>query len=275
MSTAESKELASMLKSLRHEYATGGETPSVPPATSLLDGAGLEPTLGHFLKSFLLWESTTAKAAQALKKIEQAVVDFNELRMCMPDELVKIVGERYPRAGERALRLRTALNVIYSREHAVTLEPMAKLGKKEAREYLASIDGVPTFVANRVCLLSMSHHAAPVDSRIHRRLVEAKVASADTSPDEAAASLEKKSRPGELLETYLLLQAWADEAQYAPVESHLSDIRPMHKPVDKRVREEHEQARKAARKKLSATRRKLKDRKGGKSGTPGKKKPGR
>ncbi len=253
MSSGEtSKELTALLRTLRADFAE--ELTSPPPPTCCSFDPG-EPVLGCFLRSFLMWESTAAKAAQALRKLELAIVDFNELRACMPDEIVRIIGERYPRAAERALRLRTGLNIIFSREHRVTLEPLAGLERKEAREHLERIDGVPAFVAARVCLLALSHHSAPVDSRIHRRLIEAKVVGADSHAEDAGAMLEKKTRAGELPEVYLLLQRWADEANYQPADSHLADLRPPHQPVAEHVRREQEAARKAARKaKLAATR---------------------
>ncbi len=244
-----SRELASLLKSLRAEHDSSS---LVAAATSpmTLGGSPVEPVLSQFIRSFLVWESTSTKAAQAQKKIEAAVVDVNELRMCMPDEFVKIIGERYPRAAERALRLRTALNVIYSHEHAVTLERLTGLARKDAREYFDRIDGVPAFVASRVSLLALAHHAAPVDSRIRRRLSEAKVIPADADEHDATAVIERKVRAGELVETYVLIQAGADTASYPAADSHLSDLKPMHTPVDRRIREEHEAARRAARKKL-------------------------
>jgi hypothetical protein len=254
-----SRELASLLKTLRAEYAAaipsacGAPGSAAPGAMSgMACGACSfdpgEPLLGCFVKSFLLWESTTPKAMQAMKRMEAALVDLNELRTCMPDEILRLLGERYPRGAERALRLRTALNVIYAREHRVTLEPLAGLPPQEARERLDRIEGVPAFVSARVCLVGLAHHAAPVDSRIHRRLVEARVAPADSTCEGAAAILEKKTRAGELPETYGLLQAWADDAAYPAAESHLSDLRPIHKPVAEHIKREQEASRKAARK---------------------------
>lgn len=248
-----SRELTSLLKSLRSGHDPAAlATAAMAPV--VFGGTAVEPVLSQFIRSFLIWESTTTKAAQAQKKLEAAVVDVNELRMYMPDEFVKIIGERYPRAAERALRLRTALNVIYSREHAVTLERLNGQSKKDARDYFDRIDGVPGFVAARVSLLALSHHAAPMDSRIRRRLVEAKVVGSDLDEHDAAHALEKKTRGGELIEAYVLIQAGADEASYAAADSHLSDLKPVHKPVDRKVREEHEAARRAARKKLKASR---------------------
>ncbi len=210
MSTSEqSKELSTLTRKLRGEYAGALGEPC--------DGAALtvdmaEPLLGEFVRSFMIWEATTAKASAALSRIAEAVVDFNELRICLPDEIVRVMGERYPRVEERALRLRSSLAEIYSRQHAVTLEPLLTMGKREAKDYLDSLDGVPRFVSARVSLLCLGGHSAPVDGRIAKRLVESQVVEAGSTPDAAAGALERKVRAGEMLDVYRLLQAWADDA---------------------------------------------------------------
>lgn len=200
------KELAALLKQLRAEYPQALE----PQAeTALIDPA--EPLLGHFVRSFLIWECTAAKAATALRRIEQSVVDFNELRVCMPGEMVRMLGERYPRAEERARRMRAALNAIYAREHKVSLERLAELSKRESREYLETLDGTPRFVAARVALVGLAGHMAPVDGRIARKLIERGVVEAEATPESAAAGLERKIRAAEMPECYALLQAWSDD----------------------------------------------------------------
>lgn len=183
--------------------------PRVHGVSAYLDHA--EPILCEFVRAFLVWESTTAKAAAVIKRLDQSLVDFNELRICMTDELLRLMGRGVPRVEERAQRLRVALNGVYAREHAVTLEHLATLSKREAREYLESLDGVPRFVSARVMLVCFSAHTAPVDSRILRRLIEAQAAEANASPDEVAGQLERRVRAGEMPETYALLQAWADD----------------------------------------------------------------
>ena len=90
----------------------------------------------------------------------------------------------------------------------------------------------------------------------------------ETTADDAASLLEKKTRAGELPEVYLLLQRWADDASYQPADSHLADLRPPHKPVAEHVRREQEAARKAARKAKLAASRPLRKKKG--SERPGK-----
>lgn len=208
------KELSSLLKQLRAEYPGAIEAAAEPTP---IDGA--EPLLGHFVRSFLVWECTCAKAATAMGRIEQSVVDFNELRVCMPGELMRVMGERYPRAEERARRLRTALSAIYTREHKVSLERLSEMSKRESREYLETLDGTPRFVAARVALLGLAGHMAPVDGRLLRRLVEKHIVEPDATPETAAALLERKVRAAEMPECYALLQAWSDDASHDHAEA--------------------------------------------------------
>ncbi len=237
MTTSEnSKEVASLVKRLKSEYP--GAAPGSPSAgagggsASPCDIEPTEPLLCEFVRSFMIWEATTAKADAVLKRLHEAVVDFNELRICLPDELVRIIGERYPRVEERALRLRAALGEIYHRQHAVTLEPLAEMSKRDAKEYLDSLEGVPRFVSSRVLLLRMGAHTAPVDGRLSKRLIEAEIAEPGSSPEAAAVSLERKVRAGDLLDVYRLLQAWADDAPLnysdTPIELPKRTARPAH-----------------------------------------------
>jgi endonuclease III len=206
--TEHSKEVAGLMRKLRNEYPHALEAGATPQA--VVDPA--EPLLGEFVRSFMIWESTTAKAEAVLKRMADAVVDFNELRVCLPDELAGMMGERYPRVEERALRLRAALNEIYHRQHAVTLEPLLTMNKRDAKDYLDSLEGVPRFVSARLLLLCLGSHAAPTDGRITRRLVESHVVENGSTPEAAGAALERLVRAGEMIDVYRLLQAWADDA---------------------------------------------------------------
>lgn len=170
-----------------------------------------EPLLAEFVRSMLLWESTQTKAAAAMKRVEAGVVDYNELRVCLPRDLVLLIGETYPHARDRAERLRAALADVYNQNHAVTLRHVAELGKREAKQYLESLSGVPGFVAARVALLSHGNHSMPVDSRILSVLVEAKAVPLTDGAESAASWVERKVRAGDLTHVYLRLQSRADE----------------------------------------------------------------
>ena len=56
-----------------------------------------EAAIDVLVMSFLMWESTAAKAKTAYERIQQRIVDFNDLRVSMPQEIVDFIGSRYPK----------------------------------------------------------------------------------------------------------------------------------------------------------------------------------
>lgn len=201
------RKLQSLLKRLRSQHA---QDPAQPQPDTCPDDP--EAVLQQFILSFLIWEASPAKAVAAMRRINQGVVDYNELRVFLVDELVAILGERYPRAEERAERLRSALHDLYNREHAVTLGSVVTLPKRDVRAYLNSLEGVPPFVAARVVLLSLGGHAVPIDERLRQLLVEEEAIDPELDPAEASAWLERQLRAGEAAEVYALLEAWCAES---------------------------------------------------------------
>lgn len=192
------KSLNTLLKSLKSKYE---------PAPM-----GDRSPLEEFVYSFLLWESTGNKADLAYKRLVNAMVDFNELRVCRPPEIVALLGKNYPRAEERAQRLRAALHHIYLREFAVTLDPCAALNKREARKYLDTLEAAPTFVGARVFLLRMGGHAIPVDDRMNDKLIEAGVGEPETDAGRTGAIIERLVKAEDASKVYPLLQSWAEDA---------------------------------------------------------------
>lgn len=168
--------------------------------------------LEQFIFSFLLWETTTSKATLARKRLAAAFVDCNDLRVAMPSEVVEALGPRYPRAEERALRLRAALNDLFRREDRVSLAHLLDAPKRDARQYLDSLDGAPQYVAARVALIGLGAHALPLDERLHALLERESAFEESLSLEDAAASLERRIRAADSLEAHLLLQAWSDRA---------------------------------------------------------------
>jgi hypothetical protein len=187
--------------------APSDPSPSAAPAP----GASPDPEtlVRELVHSFLVWEAGATRAATAMRRLEQAVVDFNELRVFLPGELVAVIGDRYPRASERAERLRSALNDLYRREHGVNLSCLLVLPKRDARAFLASLEGLPPFVAARVVLLILGAHAMPVDDRLCALLAAEDAIDPGATADEAAGWLERQLRAGEAVHVYTLLEAWA------------------------------------------------------------------
>lgn len=171
------------------------------------------------VQSFLMWEASTAKAIGAYENICSSVVDFNDLRVCMAHETVDIIGPRYPRALDRCQRLRAVLRDIYSREHAVNLDSLASMGKRDVRKYLESLEGMVPYVSARVLLLSFQAHAVPVDDQLRTQLIEAGAADTSVENEELATWLERQIKASDGESTHHALQAWIDEVGASPASS--------------------------------------------------------
>jgi endonuclease III len=162
--------------------------------------------------AFLEWDASPKQAEAAHQRLMSLVVDNNDLRVSHPDEVVAVIGERYPKAAERAHRLREALQDIFIREHAVSLEGLGKRSKKEIHHYLASLKGVTPYVAAQVMLLCFDVHAVPVDEPLARLLKKEGVVDAEASVEAIQGFLERHVKAAVAVEVHAVLRAWVDAA---------------------------------------------------------------
>lgn len=173
-----------------------------------------DAVIAELVRSFFIYESGVAAANAALDAIHSSLADYNELRICFPHELARIVGAADPAFEQRALRLRSTLNDIYRREHEISLLHLTTLSKRDARAYLDSLDGTPPFVAARVALLALGAHAFPVDFRLTSLLLTERAIPADlepTSPAQIASWIEHQIRADDARQAYLNMELWADQ----------------------------------------------------------------
>lgn len=161
--------------------------------------------------SMLMWESTTEKALAAYARLLEQVVDFNDLRVCMPHETMDIIGPRYPRALDRCQRLRAILRNIYLREHAVNLDSLCDTGKRDAKKYIESLEGIVPYAAARVLLLSFQTHAIPVDDQLRTQLIEAEVSDSSLEVPELSSWLAAQIRAEDGESAHFALQSWIDD----------------------------------------------------------------
>jgi hypothetical protein len=202
------KKLTGLLRRLR-------KGSDAPPAAGETPDLG-EPVLSQLVLSMLMWEASSGQARSALRRVRDSVVDLNELRVCVPDEIETMLGERYPLAGERALRLRSVLHEVFRRQHTMSLAHLADLGKREARVYLETLPGMTSYAAARVVVATLGGHAVPVDDRLRDLLAGEGAVPRTMRVEEAGSWIEHHVKAEDALGTHLLLQAWSDEAGRPP-----------------------------------------------------------
>lgn len=195
---------ARCLRELLQELCAQGDAPSrpLPPFGGLI---------GELVYSFLAWEAGQRRASRAARRLVAAVVDVNELRVCLPAEMRPMLGPRYPLALERGRRLRAALQEIFDREDCLSLAGLAQLPGPEAYQSLLETAGVAPFVAARVTLMGLGCPALPIDGRIARALRRRSAMPAEVRNDDAGAWAIEHLEDLDLAEAYLRLDRWVDD----------------------------------------------------------------
>ncbi len=198
--TEAAKRLKSFFNSLRSKLGKVPLQPTTDPITQIL--------LGIFSR-----DVPEAKAREALDQLRSLVVDYNELRVIPPLEMSRYVGE-YPDVRLKCEDITRALNRIFALEHAVSLDRVKALPKKEILAYLDRVDGLDAYTRARVRLLGLGLHAIPLDEAMWHAAIEARIVDAKCEQDEAQAFLERQIPEDQALEFFTLLRkhAWNEYA---------------------------------------------------------------
>jgi hypothetical protein len=210
------KKLAQLIKRLRAADRTEAGAQDAPTLFQHAPGSLGEPIITELVYSLLLGDSSTSAARSAMKRLTEGVVDANELRVWMPTEIASCIGERYPAACERALRIKSSLWEIQRRQHVVSLEHLTGQPAREARAYLDSIEGVTKFAASRVALGCLSIPCVPLDARLAALLTHEGVLEDDAPLNEASSWLIRNIEPADAGLIHKLFQSWSDEEGHAP-----------------------------------------------------------
>jgi len=111
-------------------------------------------------------DTSESRAAKAFAKLRAATVDLNDLRVTTMPDIVETLGAQYPDAQSRARDVRDVLSDIFNRESILNLDFLRDRARREARQYLESLNGVDAYAAASVMLWSLGGHAIPVDEQL-------------------------------------------------------------------------------------------------------------
>lgn len=190
---------ASRLKKVLPKVRREGGTPEVPAAVDAM----------HSLAVAVLGvECGDAAAERAVTRALATMVDWNEIRVSSASELNKAVGNSIPHGLERCQQLITALQCVFDRENRLSLDRLAGLGRREARQFLEQLNGVDEYVAAYVFLWSLGGHAIPVNDILLAELRNADLVNPSASRDEVQAFLERHVSAAEGKEFCLLMRSF-------------------------------------------------------------------
>ena len=229
--------LASLLKKFKTDEKAVAD--GVPATMDTSD------PVSQFVYSWLLWEASTEQASAAFEKILEAHVDFNELRVSLPHELIAIVGKRYPRAEERFSRMKKSLHSIYLNHHSVTLEHLAAQNKRDAKSYLENLDAIDDFVSQRMLVVCCGVHAMPVDEQLTYLLHEHGVIDEVVTPGSLSSWLATTVKAAQGAASLQALQAAVDAAWEDGLMTKINRRRRAEREAEENARRKAEEAAKA------------------------------
>src|SRR5262249_24426578 len=105
-----------------------------------------------------------------------------------------------------------ALNKIFSIEHALSLDRVAALPRKDMLDYINKVDGLEAYTRARIRLLGLGQHAFPLDEAMWAFAREHHLIDAKCVLEEAQQFLEGQIEPDDALDCFALLrkQAWTE-----------------------------------------------------------------
>lgn len=161
------------------------------------DDAGQRPEtaptepLEQLVRALLSWEASDTAASKAYRELMLQMTDLNEVRVSSVREISVVIREFIPDSIDCAQNISLALDNIFRRENGISLSMLQGKGRREARQYLDSLQGVTPFAAAAVQLWSLGGHAIPVNRRLLETLRREKLVDVEAEVEVVQAFLER------------------------------------------------------------------------------------
>jgi len=177
-------------------------------------GRAVEPEILDVTSELILGclsESTTEnKARAALNKLRNHYVDFNELRVSKSSEVIKVIGKHYQDARPTAERILQVLHQAFTKMHTMDLDSMYQKGKREAKTFFESLEGITPYVVARVMMRGLDGHAFPLHEPMLKMLQAEGAVDPQASAEEVQGFLERQITLARIHKVYALLRRHAD-----------------------------------------------------------------
>lgn len=151
------------------------------------------------------------QAHKALKQLDDEFVDFNEMRVAPPKDIVELLGEDVPDPRGRAERLTIALGKLFEQDPNLNMEFLRDCGKRELKAQLQDGLGLDSFAEAFLTLYLTDVVAVPVDQALVDRLKEEDLVGEDAEVDDTRAMIERIATKADSFMTFELLNLYSHE----------------------------------------------------------------
>lgn len=154
-----------------------------------------------------------SKARAALNKLRNHFVDFNELRVSRSTEVIEVISKNIQEARTTAMRILKLLGQVFQKRNSMDLESMRQMGKREAKVFFESLEGITPYIVSRVMMRGLGGHAFPVHEPMLKMLRIEEVVDARAAANEVQGFLERQITSARIHKAYALLRRHADHCK--------------------------------------------------------------
>lgn len=156
-------------------------------------------------------DTTEQKAQDALERLRAGMVDFNEMRVAAPVDVIEELGPHFPGVRQKALDMVRLLSRIYQQLETLDLSELAAKPKREAHKWLSELPGMDPYTLGRVMLLCFGGHAVPVSTLVLANLQAEGLIEPTVTAAEAQGVLERHVRVQDAYNVFWWLHRWAEK----------------------------------------------------------------
>ena len=154
----------------------------------------------------ILEDMSESAVKSAFKKFDNYFVDFNDLRVSRPEEIVEMLGEDSPATRQTASRIGKVLGAVFRKYNDVNLEVTKKMGKRPAKKFLEKLDGNSRFVVDYCMLTALQGHAIPLTNKMVEYLKSNELVHPEADEQEIEGFLTRQISARSAYEFYSLLR---------------------------------------------------------------------
>jgi endonuclease III len=157
-------------------------------------------------------------AKQAMKVIQEKMVDLNELRVTPAAELALVIEEYLDEPQKASTEIVKTLNIVFTRFDTLNLSELKEKNKTDLIKLFEEIPGCPDHARCAMLLFSFEIPNMPMDDRMLEYLIGAKAVPAQIDLPTARAFIERQLKAAQLGEFYWQLRkaSEADDKKRKP-----------------------------------------------------------
>lgn len=166
----------------------------------------------HILRAILSEEATASQVEQAMRRLREQFVDWNDLRASRPREIREALGPDFPGVGHKGRVIPRLLDQVFKRHNSMVWDFMEAMGKVATRAFFESLEEVRPFVAATIARDCTGAHTFPVDRDIARVLGRLGILDPEAASEtRMQAFLERAVKSTRAYETHYLVKHLAED----------------------------------------------------------------